>query len=337
MSGHTNTKFPESVWYGTGLLSGVWIVLVSPLTLLYWLLSTVRIWAYRLHVLKQRKFDIPVLVVGNISVGGTGKTPVVIAMVERLRSAGWKPGVVSRGYGGKAEQYPLLVTGDVSAAMAGDEPALIARRTKCPVVVDPNRSRAVYLLEKHYDVDIVISDDGLQHYAMARSMEIAVVDATRRNGNGWLLPAGPLRESRKRLAKVDAVLVNNGEEGEASFRLKTGEAVNLLDGSSLPLKAFSGNQGHAVAGIGNPQRFFAELDAAGVKFAAHSYPDHHHFQASDVDFPDAKWVLMTEKDAVKCQQFATQKHWYVPVEARFNSLAKFKLDKLLQRLQLLRT
>ncbi len=314
-------------------MARVWPWLASPVTLVFSILAFMRRVAYRLNLKKQSKFSVPVVVVGNITVGGTGKTPMVIALVNRLRDAGWKPGIVSRGYGGEALSYPLLVTGETPVTQSGDEPAMIARHTSCPVMVDPQRSRAVQMLANNYDVDIVVSDDGLQHYAMSRNAEVVVVDAARGYGNGWLLPSGPLREGKWRLENVNAVLVNGGDDSNASFQLEQSDAVNLLDGSELPLRAFSGQSGHAVAGIGNPGRFFQQLGDAGVKFESHTFPDHYNYMSSDLNFSGAKWVLMTEKDAVKCKAFANEKLWYVPVNAKFNSMAESVMTELLLTLE----
>lgn len=336
MSNKATAKFPEKYWYGKGAGTNLWLCLSAPLTLLFMLLSALRRLAYRWNILKTQQFSVPVIVVGNITVGGTGKTPLVIALVERLRRAGWRPGVVSRGYGGVSKDYPLQVTAQLDVTLSGDEPGLIARRTGCPVIVDPKRSRAVKLLASSHAVDVVVSDDGLQHYAMGRDAELAVVDAERRLGNGWLLPSGPLREKPARLNEVDAVVINGGDDDEAAMRLRQSDPINLRDGSRLPLRAFAGRRGHAVAGIGHPERFFSQLEEHGLNINRHVFPDHHSYCAEDLQFGDNDWILMTEKDAIKCASFAGKNCWYVPVDAEFNARADMLLEKLVLGLRALR-
>jgi tetraacyldisaccharide 4'-kinase len=266
----------------------------------------------------------PVIVVGNIAVGGTGKTPFVIWLVARLREWGWHPGVVSRGYGGRARRWPQPVTRESDPALVGDEPVMIAQRTDCPLVVGPDRVAAVQLLlNREPSVDIVVSDDGLQHYRLWRDFEIAVVDATRGLGNGALLPVGPLREPPERLGEVGLVVANGSgwtspavpAGRQVNIRLYALEARALTGGARKPLAEFAGKSVHAVAGIGNPARFFSMLSQLGIHLMLHPFPDHHPFCAADLDFGDDLPVLMTEKDAVKCRGLAGDKHWVVPVEA----------------------
>lgn len=325
-------RIPERYWYGSGAGSLIWALCLSPLTALYSLLSALRRVAFRSGALRQVRFAVPVIVVGNLSVGGTGKTPLVIALVEQLRAAGWKPGVVSRGYGGSADSYPLHVTAETLPTLSGDEPALIVQRTGCPFVVDPKRSRAVATLIKQGDVDVVISDDGLQHYAMARNFEWVVVDGQRRWGNGWRLPSGPLREGLGRLRSVDAIIVNGGSEAEASMEMHFGLAYNLVTGEERNLQEFAETPVHAVAGIGNPQRFFVQLGLQGLKVTGHAFEDHHAYTVQDFDFSEKRPILMTEKDAVKCRQFADADMWSVPVSVSFNTLGRQALADLLERL-----
>lgn len=282
---------------------------------------------------------VPVVVVGNISVGGTGKTPFVIWLVERLRHWGWRPGIVSRGYGGRAPEYPWPVTAGSEAAHCGDEPLLLARRLGVPLMVDPDRRRAAQALLREQGVDIVVADDGLQHYRLARDFEICVVDGRRGLGNGWLLPGGPLREPPSRLDAVDLVVVN-GEGWSAptstpalSMRLALGDAWPLAGGPAMPLFRWYGKTVHAVAGIGNPSRFFDALTAEGVEVIAHPFPDHHRFRASDLDFDDDLPVLMTEKDAVKCLSFAPATCWAVPASARIEPEAAEAVRKSLDALR----
>lgn len=261
---------------------------------------------------------LPVIVVGNLAVGGAGKTPLTIALVEALRERGFSPGVISRGYGRDdvASVHRVAVSDD--AQMAGDEPLLIARRTNAPVAVAARRIEAARVLAASKEVDVLIADDGLQHYALARDVEILVVDGRRRFGNGRLLPAGPLREPIERANACDFIVVNGGQAqgDEVPMQLALSQAIALRDGEFAPLVQFAGEKVHAVAGIGDPERFFTALRAAGVKAIPHAFADHHAFTAADLDFRDAGPVLMTEKDAVKCAAFA-QPNWYaVPVRAQ---------------------
>ncbi len=269
---------------------------------------------------KAQRLPVPVIVVGNISLGGTGKTPFVIWLVERLREWGYMPGVISRGYGAEAPQYPMAVHGESNPAYCGDEPLLMARRLNVPVVVDPDRSAAGrFLLAQNPGVNVLVTDDGLQHYRLARDLEICVVDGTRGLGNHALLPAGPLREPSSRLNEVQLTVINGGvwhseSPVQAYMRLLINEA-QAFTGAREPLAAYKGQAVHAVAGIGHPERFFGQLRAQGIEVIPHAFPDHHAFSAKDLDFGDSRPVLMTEKDAVKCVAFA-QPHWrFVPVVA----------------------
>lgn len=307
-----------------------WLLL--PLSLLYQLVIKLRRLGYQRDWLTRHKMRVPVIIVGNISVGGTGKTPFVIWLCEQLQQAGYKPGVISRGYGGHSRHYPLDVSADTATAEAGDEPVLIARRTGCPVVVDPDRcSAAVHLLSQQ-QCDVIVSDDGLQHYALQRDIEIVLVDSQRRFGNRLCLPAGPLREPLSRLQSVDFV-VYNGEAATQRYQMQLAatEWVNLSDPTQTrPLDAFAEQEVHAVAGIGNPQRFFDLLSQHIKVVHPHAFADHHHFRAGDLDFADGEAaVLMTEKDAVKCQSFAQPHHWYLPVSATLDAnLAQAVINKL---------
>lgn len=315
-----------SAWYrGHAALWLLW-----PLSLLYGLTSALRRAAYRAGLLSSQRFPVPVVVIGNITVGGTGKTPLTLALIERLQREGFRPGVVSRGYGGRAV-YPLRVNESVTAAQAGDEPITIFRRTGVPLVVDPKRSRAVAFLLQNTQCDVVLCDDGLQHYALARDIEIAVVDGARGLGNGQWLPAGPLRELPSRLALVDHVVVNGaGWSWPAANEMQLAYLPwqNLCQAMQKPPE--SGNRIHAVAGIGNPQRFFTHLRACGFDVIAHAFADHHVYQASDFSFGDNLPVVMTEKDAVKCQAFAATTWWFAPISAE---LPEAFYRQLLEQLQ----
>ena len=307
-----DVKSPTFIWKPLHPLS----LLLWPLSQVFRVLAALRRFGYRSGILRTRRFDVPVLVVGNITVGGAGKTPLVIWAASHLRQLGYRPGVVLRGYGGKASHWPQQVRADSDAEAVGDEAVLIARRTGCPVIVGPDRAEAVGELLKYHDCDLVISDDGLQHYALGRDMEIAVLDGLRRLGNGFLLPAGPLREGRWRLRRVDMIVVNGqGGTGEYSLRASADRVLNLTGGEARPLKSFAGTEVHAVAGVGHPERFFTLLERAGVTVIRHPFADHHGFSREDLDFGDERPVLMTEKDAVKCERFARPDWWCVALDA----------------------
>ncbi len=275
---------------------------------------------------------VPVLVIGNITVGGTGKTPLALHIIEQLKARGWRPGIVSRGYGGNAPSYPFSVSANTDPELAGDEPVLLAARSGCPLVVDPVRSRAGITLVTEHKVNVIISDDGLQHYALARDLEIVVVDDKRRFGNGMLLPAGPLRESPNRLARVDAVLVNGASGDEAGFELEPGSLRQVGGQQEMRLEELRGQKVHAVAAIGYPERFFSTLEQSGIQLLRHAFPDHHAFTADDVQFDDELKILMTEKDAVKCRLIANDKFWYLPVSARPNLPGDECLQKIFKSL-----
>jgi tetraacyldisaccharide 4'-kinase len=303
----------DSLWYRNSPLG----LVLAPLGWLYCAGSLLRRAAYRIGILPVGRVGAPVVVVGNISVGGTGKTPLVIWIARFLKANGLRPGIVSRGYRGRADKWPQQVRPDSDPIMVGDEPVLLAQATGCPVAADPNRLRAAQTLLAHVECDMIISDDGLQHLAMGRDVEIAVIDGIRRHGNGRCLPAGPLREPVSRLDSVDLIVANGGGvPGEFDMRMAAGEAKNLVDTSiRRPLQTFAAGPVHAVCGIGVPERFFDTLERAGLTLVRHPFPDHHAYSAGDIGFDDAHPVLMTEKDAVKCRRFADTRHWCVPVRA----------------------
>lgn len=277
---------------------------------------------------------VPVIVVGNLSVGGSGKTPLVIALVDMLRERGFHPGVVSRGYGGTALGPALLGT-DADPAQHGDEPCLIRQRCKVPVAIGRDRVAAArLLLDKH--VDVIVSDDGLQHYRLARDIEICVIDGVRRFGNTRMLPAGPLREPLARLAEVDFRVCNGGEAtaGEVPMRLHGSVACKLHDQDQcVPLASFAQRKVHAVAGIGHPPRFFHSLRAHGMEVIEHAFADHHRFAADELAFAESVPILMTEKDAVKCTHLTLPDAWVVPVQA---ALPQDVWQDIVRRLQALR-
>lgn len=300
-------------WYRRGLMAYV----LWPLSLLYCAVAALRRMLYRLRNVFWPRPKAAVVVVGNISVGGTGKTPMVIWLAGHLKANGLRPGIVSRGYGGKAQTWPQAVDADSDPIQVGDEPVLIAARSACPVYVAPKRNLAVKALLGAHDCNVIISDDGMQHYAMQRDIEIAMVDSKRRFGNGFCLPAGPLREPVRRLRRSDFVVVNGlAKKGEHAMGLRGAIAMNLGDPSlTQPLEGFRHQAVHAVAGIGNPSRFFDMLSVNGIQVREHPFADHHRFSAEDIAFDDELPILMTEKDAVKCKAFASARLWVVPVSA----------------------
>ncbi|MBS6032616.1 MAG: tetraacyldisaccharide 4'-kinase [Pantoea sp.] len=310
----------ERIWSGR---SPLWLLL-WPLSLLYGAITTLIRFSYQRSWRKSWRAPLPVVVVGNLTAGGNGKTPVVIWLVEALQQRGLRAGVVSRGYGGKAEQYPLLVTGQTSTEQAGDEPVLIAQRTGAPVAVAPKRRLAIEALLKQGPLDVIITDDGLQHYALQRDREIVVVDGVRRFGNGWWLPAGPMRERASRLSQVDAIVVNGGQaqHGEIAMQLQPGLATHLLSGETRPVDQL--DPVIAMAGIGHPPRFFTTLKQLGITPVAEvAFADHHAYSQDELArlTSDGQPLLMTEKDAVKCRQFAQPNWWYLPVDARLQGTA----------------
>jgi tetraacyldisaccharide 4'-kinase len=318
----------EAEWQRRG--GGALIFL--PLALLFSVASALRRFLYRHRVLPHWRAPVPVIVVGNITVGGTGKTPLVLEIVEILQQRGWTPGVVARGYGRvpRGEHDPLGVVRvfpDVATPEHfGDEPVLIARRSRVPVYISPDRPAAARaLLAAHPDVNVLVSDDGLQHYGLARDIELAVVDAERKFGNGLPLPSGPLREPVARLQDVDAVIVNGGWSdtipGPRQFAMQLGRErfVSLVNGEERSPEEFApalhGRNVAAVAGIGNPGRFFDHLSRLGVNARRHPFPDHHAFQPTELKLASAEIVIMTEKDAVKCRAFADSRMWFMRVDA----------------------
>jgi len=323
----TFRRWAEDVWYKDAFLG----ILLLPFAYLFLDIVRIRRYCYQKGFKKSYKLPVPVIVVGNITVGGTGKTPLVIWLAEFLKQSGYKPGIISRGYGGKSQSWPLLVNENSDAALAGDEPLLIAKQTHLPVLIGPARVESGRKLLAVSDCDVIISDDGLQHYKLKRDIEIAVIDGERRFGNGYLLPAGPLREPVSRLQDVDFVVVNGEKDAEQEYSITlAGDfAVNLVTGQQKPLAEFKNSDCHALAGIGNPERFFKFLAEKGLNCQTCSFPDHYEFERADIEFGDNKPVLMTEKDAVKCTGFAGPQHWYVPVKAMPEPDFGSKLLKLL--------
>lgn len=310
-----------------------------PLSLLYAAIMRTREIAYRAGIFKRHKLPCPLIVIGNLSVGGVGKTPLLIELATQLKQSGFKPGIITRGYYGRRARHPREVTKEATPAEVGDEPILIWQRCQVPVVADANRTRAAKHLLAHHPCDILLSDDGFQHLALKRDMDIVVVDGERRFGNGWCLPAGPLREPRAALRRATCIVLNNPppppdctrNEGEFVIRAQISQAHRLrarpTKDEPRDLAHFADKTIHAVAGIGNPERFFQQLHAHRLKVIAHPFPDHHRFTARDFAFAEnpATIVLMTEKDAVKCAPLlargdlpngARQQYWQVPLQLR---------------------
>lgn len=308
-----------SWWYGdrapplaARLLSGIYGAVVA-----------IRSWSYRRRLLRRVRVRVPVIVIGNLIAGGSGKTPLAIALVERLRATGFNPGVATRGYGRADAKHALWVQHDTDPAQGGDEPVLIARRTGAKVRADRDRAAAARRLAAA-GCDVVVCDDGLQHYRLARDLEIEVIDGRRRYGNGLLLPAGPLREPVVRGASCHFHVVNRPPAevddtsagfGEWPMHLLADHAMPVLGGRPRPLSDFAGQRVHAVAGIADPERFFAMLRALGIALVPHAFGDHHRYVEDDFQFGSDLPVLMTEKDAVKCSAFANARFYSVPIRA----------------------
>ncbi|WP_124950730.1 tetraacyldisaccharide 4'-kinase [Sulfuriferula thiophila] len=302
----------------------LWHALLIPVSWLFGTISYLRRALYKTGVFRQQRMAVPVIIIGNISVGGTGKTPLVIWLTQQLAAHGWQPGIISRGYGGSAIT-PQHVSAYSDPHLSGDEPRLLAQRATCPVWIGRDRPAAGRaLLAAHPEVNILLSDDGLQHYALARDIEIVVIDSTRGFGNACLLPAGPLREPVKRLQQADAVIINQTGTAHPSIptlphtyamQLTGLDFTNLVHPERLAVATdFSQQTVHAVAGIGNPQRFFDQLASMGIRIIPHAFADHYQYQPADLNFPGI--IIMTEKDAVKCQAFATEAMWVLPVQAQ---------------------
>jgi tetraacyldisaccharide 4'-kinase len=303
----------ETHWLRPTLLS----TLLLPLSGLYCAVTGARRFAYRRGWLARERLPVPVIVVGNITVGGTGKTPLTLWLAAFLRNAGFRPGIITRGYGGRGKRWPCLVQADSDPDEVGDEPVLLARNSGAPVAAGPDRAAAGRLLLRQHRCDVVLSDDGLQHYRLARDIEIAVIDGERRFGNGRCLPAGPLRETVSRLQSVD-LRVTHGvpQAGELGMTLVPSGFRELISGRVEARPTPVSGVWHAVAGIGYPARFFGQLRALGLDIVEHAFTDHHRFRSQDLAFGREAGVLMTEKDAVKCQGFARPGWWAVAVQAR---------------------
>jgi len=319
----------ESLWYRRS----PWLIVLMPASLLYCGLGRLRRLLYRTGLLARHRLPVPVVIVGNLTAGGTGKTPLVTWLVHFLSASGYRPGVIARGYKGRAHHWPQPVGADSDPRSVGDEAVLLAGRCGCPVIVGPDRVAAARALLERGECDVIIADDGLQHYALDRDIEIVVVDGERRFGNGYCLPAGPLRESTGRLSEVELVVVNGaGGPGEYPMTMRAENAISLEPGiAPRGLAGFGRQSVHAVAGIGNPGRFFASLRQAGMKLQEHVFPDHHDYVETDLDFGDERPVVMTEKDAVKCRNFGLRNSWYIPVTIEMPAEFGARVHELLAR------
>lgn len=313
-------------------------ILLLPISLIFGLLAALRRALYRCGAKPSEKLPAPVIVVGNITVGGSGKTPLTLWLAQQLINEGWHPGIISRGYGG-SNDAPQAAHSSSRPDEVGDEAVLMAQRGLCPVWVGRDRAAAgKALLQAHPECDVLLSDDGLQHYRLQRDVEIAVVDGVRRFGNGFLLPAGPLRELPSRLNEADAVVINGGVATGQEYRMQLEGTLfhNLLNPDTVRRASdFHGMKLHAIAGIGNPQRFFDHLKNIGLTVQSHAYPDHHRYTPVDLEFADADAILMTEKDAVKCaalsnqENWAAEKCWVLRVEAQLDpTLTHYILERI---------
>lgn len=320
-------------WYARKSLLGI---LLYPLSIIYRIILFLRRFCYRVGIFRVHYFPVPIIVVGNLTVGGTGKTPCVRALCQLLMDQGMKPGVVMRGYGGKSCCYPLLVSDDSHYREVGDEALMLSKGGHFPVVVSPSRVDAVRYLLEHADCDVIISDDGLQHFSMDRDIEIVVVDGQRGLGNGFCLPAGPLREPICRLKTCDCLLINSGPKDllETTTKVFTAEVIPVEFVSLLNKNCcdrIKVNSCYAIAGIGNPNRFFRLLQSMGYDCETRPLKDHANLDRDTINFPDADAIVMTEKDAIKCQAFADQRHWYLSIRL---GLSEDFCDFIISRLQL---
>ncbi|MCI0400878.1 MAG: tetraacyldisaccharide 4'-kinase [Gammaproteobacteria bacterium] len=321
----------EEIWYGKHPLG----LALAPLAWIYRLGVALRRQAYVMGLMTTHPLPVPVVVVGNITVGGTGKTPLVIWIANFLKEHNYKPGIVARGYGGAARHWPQQVRPDSDPAVVGDEALVLARQTRCPVAVGPDRYAAAEALIKYSGSNIIVSDDGLQHLTLGRDIEIAVIDGIRRHGNRRCLPAGPLREPLTRLKSVD-LLVTNGlaDRGEFAMQYVAQPFRSIKDDRiERPIDSFRAQSVHAIAAIGHPARFFSMLRSKGLRLIKHVFPDHHVYAKDDICFDDGLPVVMTEKDAVKCKRFAGPEHWYMAIEAKLPDVFGYRLLSLLKRVK----
>lgn len=299
----------NKIWYHPNILK----YFLYPFSLLYRFIISIRQYCYKIKLFKIHRVNAPVIIVGNITVGGTGKTPLVIALVDELKKRGFHPGIILRGYRGKSKTWPHNVTEKSDPMLVGDEAVLLATKTNVSVMAGPNRVISAKKLISDYHCDVIVSDDGLQHYALARDIEIAVIDSSRRLGNGFCLPAGPLREPISRLKTVDFIVANGkANSGEFEMKFVIEDVISIIDGSVMSASEIRAHKKiYTIAGIGNPDRFFESLRLLNLPFETKIFPDHHQFQKKDFDALDADVILMTEKDAIKCRAFADPRFYVI--------------------------
>ena len=320
----------EKVWYSKNIYS----LLLSPLSFIYISIIYLRYTLYQLGLISITKINVPTIVIGNIVAGGTGKTPLVIWLAKYFKDKGFLPGIVSRGYGGKYLSNTELVKPTSNPLLVGDEPVIIARNTNCPVVVAKKRVKGAKKLVEKYNCNIILCDDGMQHYSLARDIEIAVIDGQRRFGNNYCFPAGPLREPKSRIFKADLIVSKyNARTCEHKMDYTYNQLVSLNELSkTIPISDLHDMTVHAVAGINNPDHFFSYLRSHKLELIIHKFPDHYSYTEDDVKFNDNFPVVMTEKDAVKCLNYSSDKHWYIPISAELSKSFVCDLDKLMGKI-----
>ena len=320
----------EKVWYSKNIFS----LLLSPLSLIYISIIYLRYTLYQLGLISITKINVPTIVIGNIIAGGTGKTPLVIWLAKHFKDKGFLPGIVSRGYGGTYLSNIELVKPTSNPLLVGDEPVIIARNTNCPVVVAKIRAKGAKELVEKYNCNIILCDDGMQHYSLARDIEIAVIDGQRRFGNNYCFPAGPLREPKSRIFKADLIVSKyNARTCEHKMDYTYHQLVSLNELSkTIPISDLHGMTVHAIAGINNPDHFFSYLRSHKLELIIHKFPDHYSYTEDDVKFDDNFPVVMTEKDAVKCLNYSSDKHWYIPISAELSKSFVCDLDKLMGKI-----
>ena len=323
-------------WYGDRPIG--WFI---PLAGIFAAITTMRRWCYRHGIFHIVELQVPVIMIGNISVGGTGKTPFVIWLAQALQKQGCRPGIITRGYSGRSKHWPILVTPESDPLKVGDEAVLLATRAQVPVCAGHDRVQAARYLLQQTHVDVIVSDDGLQHYRLGRDLSVIMLDGQRYLGNGWRLPAGPLRESAARLGEADLVICKSDPASDANLplgalamHLSLQDAVSIPDGARRPLAGFAGRPLHALAAIGHPQQFFDTLRKHGLQVDGWAFPDHAALSQTDLTFDDDVPVLMTEKDAIKCRGLQLPHHWYVPATVEINQQDAARiLDKVWQKLK----
>ena len=320
----------EKVWYSKNIFS----LLLSPISLIYISIIYLRYTLYQLGLISITKINVPTIVIGNIVAGGTGKTPLVIWLAKHFKDKGFLPGIVSRGYGGTYLSNIELVKPTSNPLLVGDEPVIIARNTNCPVVVAKKRAKGAKKLVEKYNCNIILCDDGMQHYSLARDIEIAVIDGQRRFGNNYCFPAGPLREPKSRIFKADLIVSKyNARTCEHKMDYTYNQLVSLNELSkTIPISDLHDMTVHAIAGINNPDHFFSYLRSHKLELIIHKFPDHYSYTEDDVKFNDNFPVVMTEKDAVKCLNYSSDKHWYIPISAELSKSFVCDLDKLMGKI-----